>query len=69
VHAPVFLTESLHLIGIDIIHTKPSFIMSSLLQFLNQDEYLKGIHIYEAIIKAYASYIEHTSNGSTRDEL
>lgn len=43
--------------------------MSTLLQFLNQDEYLKGIHIYEAIIKAYASYIEHTSNGSTRDEL
>lgn len=38
-------------------------------EFLNQDEYLKGIHIYEAIIKAYASYIEHTSNGSTRDEL
>ncbi|PNT21806.1 hypothetical protein POPTR_009G169300v4 [Populus trichocarpa] len=38
-------------------------------EFLNQDEYLKGIHIYEAIIKAYASYIEHTSDGSTRDEL
>lgn len=38
-------------------------------EFLNQDEYLKGIHVYEAIIKAYASYIEHTSNGSTRDEL
>ncbi|KAJ6905597.1 aminoacylase-1 [Populus alba x Populus x berolinensis] len=38
-------------------------------EFLNQDEYLKGIHVYEAIIKAYASYIEHTSNGSARDEL
>ncbi|XP_011000859.1 PREDICTED: aminoacylase-1-like [Populus euphratica] len=38
-------------------------------EFLNQDEYLKGIRIYEEIIKAYASYIEHTSNGSTRDEL
>ncbi|KAJ6309479.1 hypothetical protein OIU77_015276 [Salix suchowensis] len=29
-------------------------------EFLNQDEYLKGIRIYESIIKAYASY---TSNG------
>ncbi|KAJ6410228.1 hypothetical protein OIU84_009678 [Salix udensis] len=35
-------------------------------EFLNQEEYLKGIHIYESIIKAYASY---TSNGSTKDEL
>ncbi|CAK7329058.1 unnamed protein product [Dovyalis caffra] len=38
-------------------------------EFLNKDEYLKGIHIYESIIKAYASYIEHASNGSTKDEL
>ncbi|KAJ7942614.1 aminoacylase-1 [Quillaja saponaria] len=27
-------------------------------EFLNQDEYLKGIEIYESIIKAYASHVE-----------
>ena len=43
--------------------------MSALLQFLNQDEYLKGINVYESIIKAYASYVEDKSTGSSRDEL
>lgn len=38
-------------------------------EFLNQDEYLKGINIYESIIKAYASYVEDKSTGSSRDEL
>ncbi|KAM7479522.1 hypothetical protein LguiA_027735 [Lonicera macranthoides] len=38
-------------------------------EFLNKDEYLKGIDIYESIIKTYASYVEHTSDGASRDEL
>ncbi|KAF9684735.1 hypothetical protein SADUNF_Sadunf04G0149300 [Salix dunnii] len=38
-------------------------------EFLNQDEYLKGINVYESIIKAYASYVEDKSTGGSRDEL
>ncbi|KAJ4839286.1 hypothetical protein Tsubulata_035579 [Turnera subulata] len=38
-------------------------------EFLNQAEYLKGIDIYESIIKAYASYVEPTSNQALKDEL
>ncbi|KAI4358029.1 hypothetical protein L6164_001939 [Bauhinia variegata] len=38
-------------------------------EFLNQDEYLKGIEIYESIIKAYASFAEHGSDRGSRDEL
>ncbi|KAJ4962715.1 hypothetical protein NE237_022654 [Protea cynaroides] len=38
-------------------------------EFLNQAEYLKGIEIYESIIKAYTSYTEHTRNDAYRDEL
>ncbi|KAF7810550.1 aminoacylase-1 isoform X2 [Senna tora] len=39
-------------------------------EFLNQDEYLKGIEIYESIIKAYASYMENIGeNRESKDEL
>ncbi|XP_043710944.1 aminoacylase-1-like [Telopea speciosissima] len=38
-------------------------------EFLNQAEYLKGIEIYESIIKAYTSYTEHTGNVVSKDEL
>eukprot|EP00262_Sarcandra_glabra_P004737 TRINITY_DN15985_c0_g1_i1.p1 TRINITY_DN15985_c0_g1~~TRINITY_DN15985_c0_g1_i1.p1 ORF type:complete len:494 (-),score=82.18 TRINITY_DN15985_c0_g1_i1:236-1606(-) len=40
-------------------------------EFLNQEEYLKGIKIYKSIIEAYASYIEHsnTKDEAFRDEL
>ncbi|OAY54722.1 aminoacylase-1 isoform X2 [Manihot esculenta] len=38
-------------------------------EFLNKAEYLKGIEIYESIIKVYASYVEHASNEVTKDEL
>ncbi|XP_062176656.1 uncharacterized protein LOC133881677 isoform X2 [Alnus glutinosa] len=38
-------------------------------EFLNQDEYLKGIDVYVSIIKAYASYVEHTRKEGFRDEL
>ncbi|KAK9286765.1 hypothetical protein L1049_015169 [Liquidambar formosana] len=38
-------------------------------EFLNQAEYLKGIDMYESIIKAYASYVEHTRDGASREEL
>uniref|UniRef100_A0A2N9HVB8 N-acyl-aliphatic-L-amino acid amidohydrolase n=1 Tax=Fagus sylvatica TaxID=28930 RepID=A0A2N9HVB8_FAGSY len=38
-------------------------------EFLNQDEYLKGIDVYVSIIKAYASYAEHTRKEGSKDEL
>ncbi|CAN6685065.1 unnamed protein product [Malus baccata var. baccata] len=39
-------------------------------EFLNKDEYLKGIEIYESIIKAYASYVDHGKIAAgSRDEL
>jgi aminoacylase len=38
-------------------------------EFLNQDEYLKGIDVYVSIIKAYASYVEPTRKEGSRDEL
>ncbi|GAY46157.1 hypothetical protein CUMW_094840 [Citrus unshiu] len=38
-------------------------------EFLNQAEYLKGIDIYESIIKAYASYVQHSKDEASRDEL
>ncbi|XP_052193064.1 uncharacterized protein LOC127801733 [Diospyros lotus] len=38
-------------------------------EFLREDEYLRGINIYESIIKAYASYVEHTKGGASREEL
>ncbi|KAE8008264.1 hypothetical protein FH972_004793 [Carpinus fangiana] len=38
-------------------------------EFLNQDEYLKGIDVYVSIIKAYASHVEHTRKEASRDEL
>ncbi|EXB40434.1 hypothetical protein L484_013737 [Morus notabilis] len=38
-------------------------------EFLNKDEYLKGISVYESIIKAYASYVGHGSSGISKDEL
>lgn len=46
-----------------------TIMFSTLLQFLNQAEYLKGIDIYESIIKDYSSYVKHTSNDGPRDEL
>ncbi|XP_057445286.1 uncharacterized protein LOC130737514 [Lotus japonicus] len=38
-------------------------------EFLNKDEYLKGIKIYESIIKTYASFEDHGRDGGSRDEL
>ncbi|KAK9667080.1 hypothetical protein RND81_14G231400 [Saponaria officinalis] len=38
-------------------------------EFLNQEEYLKGVDIYVSIIKAYASYAEQTDAKSSKDEL
>ncbi|KAK9944432.1 hypothetical protein M0R45_010002 [Rubus argutus] len=38
-------------------------------EFLNKDEYLKGISIYESIIKSYSSYAEHARTATWRDEL
>lgn len=38
-------------------------------EFLNQAEYLKGIEIYESIIKAYASYLEQPKDHDSREEL
>ncbi|KNA12601.1 hypothetical protein SOVF_124420 [Spinacia oleracea] len=38
-------------------------------EFLNQQEYLKGIEIYAAIIKAFASYAEQTESKASKYEL
>ncbi|XP_055815417.1 uncharacterized protein LOC129885239 [Solanum dulcamara] len=38
-------------------------------EFLNKDEYLKGIDVYESIIKTYASYIQHQRDDASREEL
>ncbi|KAF3434902.1 hypothetical protein FNV43_RR21989 [Rhamnella rubrinervis] len=38
-------------------------------ELLNKAEYLKGIHIYESIIKAYASYAKDERSGSSKDEF
>ncbi|KAI5397270.1 uncharacterized protein LOC127098003 isoform X2 [Lathyrus oleraceus] len=38
-------------------------------EYLHKDEYLKGIKIYESIIKAYASYDEHVNDERSKDEL
>ncbi|KAL9171736.1 hypothetical protein ABFS82_03G000400 [Erythranthe guttata] len=38
-------------------------------EFLNKNEYLRGIHMYESIIKAYASYVEPTKDEASRAEL
>ncbi|KAF3435806.1 hypothetical protein FNV43_RR22898 [Rhamnella rubrinervis] len=38
-------------------------------EFLNKDEYLKGIEAYESIIKAYASYVENPRSAGSKDEL
>ncbi|KAJ7954623.1 aminoacylase-1 [Quillaja saponaria] len=38
-------------------------------EFLNQDEYLKGIEIYESIIKAFASFVDPERDRSSTDEL
>ncbi|KAI5397271.1 uncharacterized protein LOC127098004 [Lathyrus oleraceus] len=38
-------------------------------EYLHKDEYLKGIKIYESIIKAYASYDEHGKDERSKDEL
>jgi len=39
------------------------------MQFLHKDEYLKGIEIYESIIKAFASFNDHGRDGASKDEL
>ncbi|KAK6916833.1 Peptidase M20, dimerization domain [Dillenia turbinata] len=38
-------------------------------EFLDQAEYLKGIEVYESIIKAYASYVGPGGKESSKDEL
>lgn len=38
-------------------------------EFLNKEEYLKGIEVYESIIKAFASFDEPKKDEPARDEL
>ncbi|GER54044.1 aminoacylase-1 [Striga asiatica] len=38
-------------------------------EFLNKDEYLRGIGVYESIIKVYASYVEPVKDEDSRAEL
>lgn len=38
-------------------------------EFLNKDEYVKGIDVYESIIKTYASFVVRTRDEASKDEL
>ncbi|KAL1832429.1 hypothetical protein ACET3Z_002080 [Daucus carota] len=38
-------------------------------EFLNKDEYLKGIQVYESIIKEYASFVGNTKDNTRNEEL
>nr|AFK34969.1 unknown [Medicago truncatula] len=38
-------------------------------EYLHKDEYLKGIKVYESIIKAYVSFDERVKDGTSKDEL
>ncbi|XP_020090853.1 aminoacylase-1 [Ananas comosus] len=38
-------------------------------EFLNKDEYIKGIEIYESVIRGLASYNEHAKDEESRAEL
>jgi aminoacylase len=40
-----------------------------LLQFLSKDEYIKGIGIYESIIRALATHNDETRDEESRAEL
>ncbi|PON75218.1 N-acyl-L-amino-acid amidohydrolase [Parasponia andersonii] len=66
--ARYFRVRGLPAIGFSPIANTPNLIHDHN-EFLNKAEYLKGISIYESIIKAYATYIEHERTGSSKDEL
>ncbi|KAJ7942613.1 aminoacylase-1 [Quillaja saponaria] len=66
--ARYFRQQGFAAIGFSPIANTPSLLHDHN-EFLNQDEYLKGIEIYESIIKAYASYVENETERSSRDEL
>ncbi|CAO2814794.1 unnamed protein product [Amaranthus hypochondriacus] len=68
--ARYFRQQGLPAIGFSPIVNTP-FLLHDHNEFLNQEEYLKGIDIYVSIIKAYASYAEHaeTRDPSSHDEL
>ncbi|GMJ12956.1 aquaporin interactor [Hibiscus trionum] len=65
--------RSFRLLGLPAIGFSPMANTPILLhdhnEFLNQAEYLKGIDVYESIIRAYTSYTSPGRHGDSRDEL
>ncbi|XP_057500590.1 uncharacterized protein LOC130784649 isoform X1 [Actinidia eriantha] len=66
--ARVFRDKGLPAIGFSPMTNTP-ILLHDHNEFLRKDEYLKGVDIYESIIEAYASYLEHTKGEVPRDEL
>ncbi|KAJ7942616.1 aminoacylase-1 [Quillaja saponaria] len=65
---PYFRKRGLPAIGFSPMSNTP-ILLHDHNEFLNQDEYLKGIEIYESIIKAYASHVEQARDRHSKDEL
>ncbi|XP_010690576.1 uncharacterized protein LOC104904089 isoform X2 [Beta vulgaris subsp. vulgaris] len=66
--ASFFRQRGLPAIGFSAIANTPERVHDHN-EFLNQEEYLKGVDIYESIIKAYASYAAHTEAEASKYEL
>ncbi|KAF4363918.1 hypothetical protein G4B88_004218 [Cannabis sativa] len=66
--ARYFRVRGLPAIGFSPIANTP-ILLHDHNEFLNKAEYLKGITIYESIIKAYASFAKPERNESIKDEL
>ncbi|TXG75110.1 hypothetical protein ES332_1Z014900v1 [Gossypium tomentosum] len=63
-----FRQQGLRAIGFSPM-ANPPVLLHDHNEFLNQAEYLKGIDVYESIIKAYTSYIPPGRDSLSRDEL
>ncbi|KAL2925792.1 Aminoacylase-1 [Bienertia sinuspersici] len=66
--ASFFRQRGLPAIGFSAIANTPDRVHDHN-EFLNQEEYLKGIDMYASIIKAYASYAVHTEAEASTYEL
>ncbi|CAN0881036.1 acy1 [Linum grandiflorum] len=66
--ARYFRELGLPAIGFSPIANTP-FLLHDHNEFLSQAEYLKGIEVYESIIRVFASSSEHTGTEDNRDEL
>ncbi|XP_050225234.1 uncharacterized protein LOC126674772 [Mercurialis annua] len=66
--SPYFRRQGIPAIGFSPMANTP-ILLHDHNEFLNQAEYLKGIDVYESIIKVFASHVEHAAIGETKDEL